>query len=63
MKRKEAQSRINEMFMNGEINREEWSRRFDELSSPRWNADGPVKAMDAAAIKEPSTPPILKPLL
>jgi hypothetical protein len=42
MSRKEEQRKINDLYANGEIDREEWSRRFDELSSNRWNAEGPV---------------------
>ena len=40
--RAEEQRKNNDLYANGEIDREEWSRRFDELSSQRWNADGLV---------------------
>ena len=43
MTRFQTQQQINDLFIKGEIDREEWSRRFDELSSNQWNAAGPVK--------------------
>lgn len=43
MTRAEAQRAVNELYMHGKITREEWSERFDELSSNRWTANGPVK--------------------
>lgn len=43
MTRAEAQRAVNELYMHGKITREEWSERFDELSSNRWTASGPVK--------------------
>lgn len=43
MTRAEAQKAVNELYMHGKITREEWSDRFDELSSNRWTANGPVK--------------------
>ena len=44
----EAQRKLNDLYMNGEIVREEWSHRFDELSSNRWNAEGPTKVKETA---------------
>jgi hypothetical protein len=42
--RAEEQSRINEERAAGRMSREEWSRRFDELSDVRaWNAEGKIK--------------------
>jgi hypothetical protein len=41
--REEAQRRLDDKYANGEIAREEWSREFDELSSPRWTAEGKVE--------------------
>jgi hypothetical protein len=38
--RVEAQAKINQFYMESKIDREDWSRRFDELSSNRWGAEG-----------------------
>lgn len=43
MTRAEAQRAVNELYMHGKITREEWSERFDELSSNRWDAKGSVR--------------------
>jgi|LauGreDrversion4_2_1035121.scaffolds.fasta_scaffold211587_3 hypothetical protein len=43
MTRAEAQKAVNELYMHGKITREEWSDRFDELSSNRWDAKGSVR--------------------
>jgi hypothetical protein len=43
MTRCQTQQQINELYAQGKISREEWSQRFDELSSSQWNAAGPVK--------------------
>lgn len=43
MTRAEAQKAVNELYMHGKISREEWSERFDELSSNRWSAKGAVR--------------------
>lgn len=42
-KRAEEQKRIDDLYANGQIDRKEWSMRFDILSSSRWTEDGPVK--------------------
>ena len=43
MTRAEAQRAVNELYMHGKITREEWSDRFDELSSNHWAVDGAVR--------------------
>lgn len=43
MTRAEAQKSVNDLYMHGKITREEWSDRFDELSSNRWDAKGSVR--------------------
>lgn len=43
MTRFQTQQQINSLYAEGKINQQEWSVRFDELSSSQWNADGPVK--------------------
>lgn len=43
MTRAEAQKAVNDLYMRGKISREEWSERFDELSSNRWDAKGAVR--------------------
>lgn len=43
MTRAEAQKAVNELYMHGKISREEWSERFDELSSNRWDAKGALR--------------------
>lgn len=43
MTRFQTQQQVNELYAQGKISREEWSKRFDELSSSQWNAAGPVK--------------------
>ena len=43
MTRVEAQRLLNDKYVRGEITKEEWSREFDELSSPRWEAQGKVE--------------------
>ena len=43
MTRAEAQTAVNDLYMRGKITREEWSDRFDELSSNRWDAKGSVR--------------------
>lgn len=40
--REEEQRRINDQYVSGKITKEEWSQKFDELSSPRWTAKGKV---------------------
>jgi hypothetical protein len=47
MTRAEAQKSVNDLYMHGKITRKDWRERFDELSSNRWTAAGPVK------LKEP----------
>ncbi len=42
MTRTQAQTEINELYAKGKIDQKEWSKRFDELSSSRWDANGPV---------------------
>lgn len=41
--RMEEQRRINDLYASGKMSREEWSKIYDELSSPRWTAEGKVK--------------------
>ena len=43
MTRHEAQVEIDRLYAEGKIDRSEWSKRFDELSSSTWNSKGPVK--------------------
>ena len=43
MTRFQAQQQIDDLYAQGKINRDEWSTRFDELSSSNWYAGGPVK--------------------
>jgi len=52
--RAEEQARIDWLYATGKIEREEWSRRFDELSSSRWTASGPIKTI------HPEQPPYKK---
>lgn len=40
--RMEEQRKIDDLYASGEISQEDWSKRFDELSSSRWNAQGKV---------------------
>lgn len=40
--REEEQRKIDDLYASGEISQEEWSKRFDELSSSRWTAQGKV---------------------
>jgi len=44
MTRAEAQRQVDDLYGRGQIERDEWSRRFDELSSTQWTAEGPAKA-------------------
>jgi hypothetical protein len=53
--RAEEQSKIDWLYATGKIEHEEWSRRFDELSSSRWTASGPVKTE-----QHPENPPYKK---
>ena len=41
--RVEEQRRINDLYASGQMSREEWSQKFDELSSSQWTAEGRVK--------------------
>lgn len=41
--RAEEQRRINDLYASGKITREEWSERYDELSSLKWTAEGKVE--------------------
>lgn len=41
--RMEEQRRINDLYASGKMSQEEWSKLYDELSSPRWTAEGKVK--------------------
>ena len=43
MTRHEAQVEIDRLYAERKIDRSEWSKRFDELSSSLWNSKGPVK--------------------
>lgn len=43
MTRFQTQQQIDELYAKGKITQQEWSRRFDELSSSQWDANGPVK--------------------
>lgn len=43
MTRHQAQVEIDKLYAENKIDQKEWSKRFDELSSNRWNAKGPVK--------------------
>jgi hypothetical protein len=52
--RMEEQSKIDWLYASGKIDRDEWSRRFDELSSTRWTASGPVST------PHPEQPPYKK---
>jgi hypothetical protein len=40
--RMEMQEQIDDLYVNGKITREEWSKQFDELSSNRWTSEGKV---------------------
>jgi hypothetical protein len=40
--REEEQKRINDLYAYGKITKEDWSAKFDELSSSRWTAKGKV---------------------
>jgi hypothetical protein len=40
--REEEQKRINDLYAYGKITKEDWSSKFDELSSSRWTAKGKV---------------------
>jgi len=40
--REEEQAKINALYAYGKITKEEWSAKFDELSSSRWTAKGKV---------------------
>jgi len=40
--RMEMQERIDDLYVNGKITREEWSKQFDELSSNKWTSEGKV---------------------
>jgi len=52
--RAEEQERINKEYMWGEMERDEWSRLTDELSSPlKWAAAGRVKHTPLKDMKQP----------
>lgn len=53
--RLEEQAKINWLYATGKIERQEWSSRFDELSSQRWTASGPVTEKP-----KPDISPLLK---
>lgn len=40
--REEEQRRIDDLYAYGKITKEEWSEKFDELSSSKWTAKGKV---------------------
>ena len=43
MTRAEAQMKSNDKYMSGEINKEQWSKEFDEMSNIRiWSAEGKI---------------------
>lgn len=53
MTRAEAQAEIDRLYAESKIDREEWSRRFDELSSNRWGAEGRKLAIKWPEEKDP----------
>ena len=53
MTRAEAQAEIDRLCTESKIDREEWSHRFDELSSNRWGADGRKLAIRWPEEKDP----------
>lgn len=44
--RMEEQRKINDLYASGKISREEWSKIYDELSSPRWTAEGKIEEQE-----------------
>jgi hypothetical protein len=53
MTRAEAQAEIDRLYMESKIDREEWNRRFDEISSNRWRAEGRKLAIRWPEEKDP----------
>jgi hypothetical protein len=53
MTRAEAQAEIDRLYAGGKIDREEWNRRFDEISSNRWGAEGRKLAIRWPEEKDP----------
>ena len=44
MTRLEAQRKSNDKYMSGEINKEQWSKEFDEMSNIRiWLSEGKIE--------------------